>query len=170
LKFPDSSLRGYDDCAELCTGADPVLPRVRNALERIILKFKPSVVFCPIGVGNHIDHNLTRQAIMCCVPRKSLVLCEDLPYAATYSLESVSLLAKQQNFDEILVDISNSVEGKKNAVRIYASQISKLEEDFIMGQSTRFRAGRNFERIFISKGGNKSRGVFTLDHLEISKY
>lgn len=44
-------------------------------------------VFAPLGLGNHVDHDVVRQAALVAVSPDRLALYEDLPYALNFSEE-----------------------------------------------------------------------------------
>ncbi|HEV8488501.1 MAG TPA: PIG-L family deacetylase [Candidatus Limnocylindrales bacterium] len=62
LDLPDAVFRGYEGDAELLgePRADDVDPS--EVLRREIVRLEPQKVYFPLGVGNHVDHQLGRRA------------------------------------------------------------------------------------------------------------
>jgi LmbE family N-acetylglucosaminyl deacetylase len=53
---------------------------VRRVLEDVLRTDAPQQVFCPLGVGTHIDHRLTYQAAVAVHDFRRLIFYEDRPY------------------------------------------------------------------------------------------
>ncbi len=54
---------------------------VARAIERLVARFRPSRVVCPMAVGNHVDHRLVRDAALLAARPAELLFYEDRPYA-----------------------------------------------------------------------------------------
>ncbi len=82
LDFPDTNVRSR-------AGQWPLLPedeaalrvRLRERIKAAVHKWDASVVFVPLGVGDHLDHVHCREAALDSLPSDALVFYEDLPYA-----------------------------------------------------------------------------------------
>jgi LmbE family N-acetylglucosaminyl deacetylase len=88
---------GLTDAAFRCVGGKPIYPNsramfsgavspddlvVENELRRAIIPFVDRSDFVvPLGVGNHVDHILVRQAVEKLVPAADIYYCLDYPYA-----------------------------------------------------------------------------------------
>jgi len=62
LKLPDAVFRGYEGEAQLMGMPRPDDPPPIEALARELGRLRPQDVYFPLGVGNHVDHQLTRAA------------------------------------------------------------------------------------------------------------
>jgi LmbE family N-acetylglucosaminyl deacetylase len=62
LKLPDAVFRGYEGEAQLMGMPRPDDPPPIEALARELGRLRPKHVYFPLGVGNHVDHQLTRAA------------------------------------------------------------------------------------------------------------
>ncbi len=111
--------------------SDLELPiRVADSILEICSARKPNV-FAPLGIGNHVDHQLLREAALTLRGRfLELVFYEDYPYVEvpgglTQALKGVcfdSWTSHIQNFDE------GYMTAKIDAIATYASQIRPLFE------------------------------------------
>jgi len=63
-----------------------LVPQIAEGIRRIAEEVAPSGrvrVFAPLGVGNHVDHQLVRLAARSLGPRYGVLYYEDYPYATT---------------------------------------------------------------------------------------
>lgn len=62
LDLPDAVFRGYDGDAQRLgpVREDDISPY--DAIRREIVRLEPQMVYLPLGVGNHVDHQLCREA------------------------------------------------------------------------------------------------------------
>lgn len=68
---------------ELNPAEQPLAERIAQELAAMVHEHEPAQVYAPLGIGRHVDHQLTRQAAE--QLGRSLVYMEDYPYAAWYS-------------------------------------------------------------------------------------
>jgi LmbE family N-acetylglucosaminyl deacetylase len=146
LDLPDAVFRGYE-------GDDQLLGPVRvddealtSILRREIVRLEPQAVYLPLGVGNHVDHQLCRDAgiSLLAEPRRwvmpgpvwagKVVFYEDFPYAWWNSFQSLDDLpegALRGIPSEVMLtpryaDISDQLERKVRGISMYESQIDRL--------------------------------------------
>jgi LmbE family N-acetylglucosaminyl deacetylase len=138
LEYPDAIYR-FDDTsflylcdedlfASLHTSDLNLVPQVTEAIMEIIYP-EQSAIFAPLAVGNHVDHQLVRDAALI-LHRRSypVVFYEDYPYievpgALTEELERIGTerwTGEVQELDE--EDLTMKIE----AIAAYASQMDKL--------------------------------------------
>lgn len=94
------------------------------------------IIFCPLGVGNHVDHIVTRRAIAR-IEDIEVGYYQDIPYAVTtpdtdkldYSMQRVQLSLNPMDLERWL-----------KATREYKSQLKMLDPDncILKGYITRF--------------------------------
>ncbi len=133
LDFPDSSLRGYDDQTEALAdpAQDPVRNEVQAVIKDIIRRSPACLVFGPLGVGNHIDHLIVRDAIASCGGKAmSILYYEELPYAAEVELAEIAKLA--DDFDHLtpkvlLADLTK----KRQLIGCYISQVDMFDQELM---------------------------------------
>lgn len=64
---------------KVCQKDLKVLDLVQNAIERFVSMSENPVIFCPVGIGGHVDHHIVRLA---CVNAFRRPICwEDFPYS-----------------------------------------------------------------------------------------
>ena len=145
LDLPDAAYRGYD-------GDDQLLGEVReddeapyDLLRSEILRLEPQVVYFPLAVGGHVDHQQCRDvgaALLAegrrwVMPAPSFVgrtvFYEDFPYAwwndfqGQSSLDGLGLeLPAGVGIEPEYSDISEVIDRKAAGMRIYASQMPRL--------------------------------------------
>lgn len=157
LDLPDTSLRGYDDATERCTvlAADA---RVSGALEsrlrEIVESLRPTVCWCPLGLGCHVDHVLARDAVLAVAqPGMLRVFYEDLPYAADLDEDAVLAFVRALPVDmrAISIDVSDTWPAKLSFLGCYPSQVGPEDRAAVEQMAAR-RAnshGSRAERLWI---------------------
>lgn len=146
LDLPDAVFRGYEGDAQLLgrPRADDEAPF--EILRREIARLEPQKVYLPLGVGNHVDHQLCREVgVRLLAERRrwvmpgpdyagSLVFYEDFPYAwwAGFGrLEELPADAFAGFPDDVGIgpeyaDIGDQLERKITGLTLYESQIDRL--------------------------------------------
>jgi LmbE family N-acetylglucosaminyl deacetylase len=146
LDLPDAVFRGYE-------GDDQLLGTPREddlspgaILEREITRLEPQNVYFPLGVGNHVDHQLCRAAGIALLgesrrwvmpgPRwaGNVVFYEDFPYSWWNGFESLDQLPEGSlegiPRDVILTpryaDVTEELERKVQGILLYESQLDRL--------------------------------------------
>jgi LmbE family N-acetylglucosaminyl deacetylase len=161
LDLPDAVFRGYE-------GDDQLLGPVRadddapiGILRKEIARLEPQAVYLPLGVGNHVDHQLCREAGVALLAESrrwvmpgpewagKVVFYEDFPYAWWSQFSNLEDLPEGA-LDGIpegvyltprYADISDQLERKVRGVAMYESQIDRLFGDVkSMGAAVRQHA------------------------------
>lgn len=131
--LPEAPHRGYNSAKELF-GSITELPNFENDLNDWFLdllhKTKPDAIFCPLGVGSHVDHVLVRQTVLNQKLSKApIFLYKDLPYAEHVSFNLSDYILKDDNWIE--TNVSLSIESIEQA--IYAAEAYKTQIKFQFG-------------------------------------
>src|SRR3972149_11187600 len=87
-------------------------------------------IFAPLGVGNHVDHIMTRDAVLS-VFHHRVVFWEDVPYrweAMDVFRQRMRLEARLGKMKQSSLDISKYERLKRRAVSCYRSQLSGLAD------------------------------------------
>jgi LmbE family N-acetylglucosaminyl deacetylase len=147
LDLPDAVYRGYD-------GDDQLLGAVRDddeapyeLLRSEILRLEPQVVYFPLAVGGHVDHQLCRDVGVALLgegrrwvmPAPSFVgrtvFYEDFPYAWWHDFQGERSenglgldLPHGVAIEPEYSDISEVIDRKAAGLRLYASQLPRLFE------------------------------------------
>ena len=146
LDLPDAVHRGYD-------GDDQLLGRVHEGdeppyevLRREIVRLEPQMVYFPLAIGNHVDHQLCRDVGLALLSEGRrwvmpgpnfigrLSFYEDFPYA--WWSDHDGLLDGRPALDLPVGvglepqygDISEMMERKAAGIQLYASQLPRLFE------------------------------------------
>jgi LmbE family N-acetylglucosaminyl deacetylase len=146
LDLPDAVFRGYEGDDELLGPVRPDDDAPVSILRREIARLEPQAVYLPLAVGNHVDHQLCRDAgvALLAEPRSwvmpgpdwagKVVFYEDFPYAHWRNFQSLDDLP-QGALDGIpsgvyltprYADIGDQLERKVRGIAMYDSQLDRL--------------------------------------------
>jgi LmbE family N-acetylglucosaminyl deacetylase len=146
LDLPDAVFRGYDDDDQLLgpPREDDISPAA--ILQREITRLEPQNVYFPLGVGNHVDHQLCREAGIALLAESrrwvmpgprwagNVVFYEDFPYSWWNGFESLDQLP-EGSLDgvppEVILtpryaDVTEELERKVQGILLYESQLDRL--------------------------------------------
>lgn len=131
--LPEAPHRGYNSAKELfglITESLDFKYALKDWFFDLLQKTEPDVIFCPLGVGNHVDHVLVRQMVLDQgLNRILLFLYKDLPYAEHISFKLSDYILKDDNWIE--TSVSLSIESLEQA--IYAAEAYKTQIKFQFG-------------------------------------
>ncbi len=149
LDLPDAVFRGYQGDDELLGTPRDDDPAPVELLRREIARLEPQRVYVPLGIGGHVDHQLTRDAGLAllgdptgwvmpgvALPDK-LAFYEDFPYAWWEEFRSLEDLPPGWldglppglSVAPEFADVSDQLERKIRGIALYESQIERLFED-----------------------------------------
>ena len=146
LDLPDAVFRDYEGDDELLGFPRPDDDAPIGRIRREIARLEPQTVYVPLGIGNHVDHQLCREVGVSLVsePRAwvmpgpewagSVVFYEDFPYAWWSGFDRLEQLpegALDGLGPNILLtpeyaDITDQLERKVTGIAIYESQLDRL--------------------------------------------
>jgi LmbE family N-acetylglucosaminyl deacetylase len=146
LDLPDAVFRGYEGDAELLAGPRDDDEAPFAILRREIARLEPQKLYLPLGVGNHVDHQLCREVgvgllaegrrwVMPGPEYAGIVtFYEDFPYAWWDDFGGLAELPPSA-FDEVpadvaiapeYADIGDQLERKISGIALYESQMDRL--------------------------------------------
>ncbi len=146
LDLPDAVFRGYEGDGELLGAPRDDDAAPYEILRREIVRLEPQKVYLPLGVGNHVDHQLCRDVGVRLVaegrrwvmpgPEYAGIVTyyEDFPYAWWNDFERIEDLPPGV-FDDLpadvaiapeYADITDQLERKITGIAIYDSQMGNL--------------------------------------------
>ena len=147
LDLPDAVYRGYAGDDELLDAPREDDDPPYEALRREILRLEPQMVYAPLAVGNHVDHQLCREAILAMLdeergwvmPAPSFAgrvsFYEDFPYAWWHDFSGpaqlpAGALALRPGLalEARYTDITDQLDRKIAGVALYESQLPRLFE------------------------------------------
>lgn len=101
-----------------------------NQLEQLLKQHVDGILFCPLGIGHHIDHAICRAAVLKLYNDLPVIFYEDLPYANRISQQQIETHIKDLE-QELGVSLLHHIDGllnctidKEQAVRLYRSQMN----------------------------------------------
>ncbi len=107
---------------------DPLVPAVDMLLAQLHAQQPHARLYVPLGVGNHVDHQVVCAAgLRLHMQGADVVWYEDAPYAAKQP-ESIGqrLAALPTRFTPMIVDITAELPRKLRAIAEYRSQLQEL--------------------------------------------
>ncbi len=113
--------------------SDYVIKPLRKLLKKHISK--NSIIFVPLGIGNHVDHVIARKVSEKLF--KNVIYYSDFPY----NLYSNNLASVPQNYKGIEVKVKKTIKTKQ--INFYSSQITSLFPNGIIPTHT--------EHLFVKK-------------------
>ncbi len=146
LDLPDAVFRGYE-------GDDQLLSRPRaddeapyEILRKEIVRLEPQKVYFPLGIGGHVDHQLTRDVGfgLLAEPRPwvmpgpdyagMVTFYEDFPYAwwdgfrrwEDLPFDPAAALPRDVGLAPEYADVGDQIERKITGINLYESQVSRL--------------------------------------------
>jgi len=131
LDFPDAIYRGYNSREALFGSLDRADVGIEEQLAAILLDIHSraplSVIYAPLGVGHHVDHQLVCSAADRLAQQKANIkFYEDFPYVAT----SGALEDRQRELglpmEVEMCEVSAHIPKKIEAISLYASQVPEL--------------------------------------------
>jgi LmbE family N-acetylglucosaminyl deacetylase len=99
-------------------------------LKKLLEQHVDGLLFCPLAIGNHIDHTICREALMKLYNKLNVIFFEDLPYAQRMGEDQIRrhihALEEQSGvqLSNYTVGLNNSIINKEQAIRVYKSQLS----------------------------------------------
>jgi LmbE family N-acetylglucosaminyl deacetylase len=145
LDLPDAVFRGYDGDEQLLgmprDDDDAPIERIRTE----ILRLEPQHVYVPLGVGNHVDHQLCRGAGLALLAEARrwimpgpdwagrISFYEDFPYAWWSDFRRIedlpepvrALLPEDVSLQPEFADIGDQIERKITGIGLYESQLDR---------------------------------------------
>lgn len=128
LDLLEAPLRGYTNIMKVSRPkvADHLtFESIRSFVLKIASNADRGYILLPLGLGNHIDHRIARDASLSGCGNLCPIFYEDLPYAADLSLDEIDKTAA--SFDTSLrpstFEIQKYLQTKINNIKLYGSQI-----------------------------------------------
>src|SRR5215467_11818404 len=133
LDYPDAIYRGipayYAGNSDLISEVDPgdmwIDKQLAQDLVMLHQRLPDAVWYAPLGVGRHIDHQITCSAIDRLIQRGANVkLYEDFPYVLKEGALEARLKELGGSLESAFVEMSEMLHLRQNAAEIYASQVN----------------------------------------------
>jgi LmbE family N-acetylglucosaminyl deacetylase len=108
---------------------DTLLASLVGPLADLAARFPEAIIYAPLGVGNHVDHQATYVAALALrASGATLAFYEDFPYVAAPGAldERLSQVGGGEMFLQSTIDIDAYLTRKVSAIEAYASQVGSL--------------------------------------------
>lgn len=104
-----------------------VAQAISRALVAVVAEVRPTRVYLPLGVGNHVDHQIC-YGLGHELDRSDadVLFYEDFPYVATPGLLEARLQAIGRSVEPVIVSITETIDRRIEAIRCYASQLPTI--------------------------------------------
>ena len=144
FNFPEPQLRGYSRREIFANNnpvSDPIYTEVYNALFKLIKSSQCETIVSPMGLGNHIDHNIVCN-ICCRIAKENnirIVFYEDLHYASRLTLKQIKGRANfiDPNIKYRKIDISSIFNDKIDNIKLYRTQARRIFQIMIKSHALR---------------------------------
>jgi LmbE family N-acetylglucosaminyl deacetylase len=99
-------------------------------LKNYLMAHVNGVLLCPLGIGNHIDHAICREAVVQLYKKLEVIFYEDLPYAQRITEEQlVEHIRKLEEALEVKLTtytspLNQTPVDKEQAIKVYKSQLN----------------------------------------------
>lgn len=130
-RMPDAYTSDATLFGTLASG-DPLVELLSAQMAVLITRFPSAIFYAPLGIGMHVDHQATHQAIATLARNKlSLAFYEDFPYVTVPGAlaQRLSQLGGAEIFLASVTDIDATLARKISAIEAYTSQIGTLFGD-----------------------------------------
>ena len=142
--FSEPPLRGYslrDIFKNKNPSSDPIYIEVYNALSKLIKSYQCELIASPMGLGDHIDHNIVCK-ICCRIAEENnirIVFYEDLHYASRLTLKQIKLRAFSisPNIEHRKINITSIFNDKIENVKLYKTQARRIFQTLIKSHALR---------------------------------
>jgi len=142
--FSEPPLRGYsrqDIFANNNPASDPIFTEVYDALSKLIKSSQCQLIVSPMGLGDHIDHNIVCK-ICCRIAEENnirIVFYEDLHYASRLTLKQIKLRAFSisPNIEHRKINITSIFNDKIENVKLYKTQARRIFQTLIKSHALR---------------------------------
>jgi len=149
LPFKDAAMRlSYSDRPIINSDVDSktiihfekeLFEDICSQINALIKTIKPAYIFCPLGIGRHVDHIIVREAA---IANKNLykTLCfyEESPYMISFDrageINEVEIKT-QKKLKKRKIDISNEISEKRKLLNLYKSQLKKFQVNAMIRHS-----------------------------------
>ncbi len=153
--FSEPSLRGYsrrDVFANINPASDPIYTEVYDALSKSIKSSQCELIVSPMGLGNHIDHNIVSNICYRIANENNIriVFYEDLHYASRLSLNQIKVRAFSisPNIKHRKINVTSIFNDKIENIKLYKTQARRIFQTMIKSHALRLGIeNKNFKEL-----------------------
>jgi LmbE family N-acetylglucosaminyl deacetylase len=142
LNLSDAPLRDYPiplNPRQIKASDGHISSAIRNSIFHIASATKTKSLMIPLGLGNHVDHAIVRDACRPLGNSFDLIYYEDLPYAATIPFPSIRerAMSVDPELSPYAFSVRGTFEAKVRNLQIYCSQVGTKEVSRITEHATK---------------------------------
>jgi LmbE family N-acetylglucosaminyl deacetylase len=131
LDFPDALYRGYGSREALFGGVERTDLGIEEQLAAILLEIRSrsplAVIYAPLGVGHHVDHQIVCSAADRLVQQQANVkFFEDFPYVASQGALADRQRELSLKMEPEMNEVSSHIPARVAAIALYRSQVPQL--------------------------------------------
>lgn len=155
LHYSEPPLRGLTTNKEIFNSkasSDSIFDQIYESIYDIIRSYPDAVIVSPLGLGNHIDHQIVLQ---CCIKAcdklgNKIMFYEDIPYVSKLTFRQIKEDVKKinSNLTPIKLDITYNFDQKIENLHLYATQIGVKIPAGVHSHSKRI----GYDHIFLFDG------------------
>lgn len=152
--FSEPPLRGYsrrDIFKNNNPASDPIYPEVYDALSKLIKSSQCELIVSPMGLGNHIDHNIVCNICSRIAKENNIriVFYEDLHYASLLTLKQIKGRANSisRNLQPCKINIAPAFKDKIENIKLYKTQTNKIVQTKIKLHALRLMEYKNLKEL-----------------------
>jgi lipid II:glycine glycyltransferase (peptidoglycan interpeptide bridge formation enzyme)/LmbE family N-acetylglucosaminyl deacetylase len=127
--YRDSAYASVEAIFAAPAPGDPLPAALARHLTRLRRHLPQATWYAPLAIGNHVDHQITRQAALETLQDADLLWYEDLPYAARQDAVADHIRQRLPGYRPLTLDIERTLPAKLGAIAAYASQMVELFGD-----------------------------------------
>jgi LmbE family N-acetylglucosaminyl deacetylase len=141
LSFKDAAMRQFDpgrpiinsdlDSKSMITYEKELFEDIFSHINELIGAIRPSYIFCPLGIGRHVDHIMVREAVLANQDLdKKLYFYEESPYVISFDkTKEINEIERksQKKLKQRQINITNKISEKRKLLNLYASQLKKFQ-------------------------------------------
>jgi len=100
-------------------------------INALIREIRPGYIFCPLGIGRHVDHIIVREATLANKDLyKKLYFYEESPYVISFDkrreINEIEIKT-QRKLKKRKINITSEISEKRKLLNLYASQLKKFQ-------------------------------------------
>lgn len=141
LSFKDAAMRQFEpnrsiinsnlDSKAIIDSEKKLFEDIFSHIHELIRTITPNYIFCPLGIGRHVDHILVREAVLANQNLyKKLYFYEESPYVISFDkIREINEIEikNQKKLKKRKINITNKISKKRKLLNIYASQLKKFQ-------------------------------------------
>ncbi len=163
LNLFDAPLRGYRNpmkASQTTKKDSATFEAIRSAILKLTLNAESGYLLAPLGLGNHIDHLIVKNACLTANGPLLPVYYEDLPYTADLSLAEIDRIVESfdSSLQPLIFEINEYLGTKIANAKLYSTQVGKKEIERTVRHAKRLSPNGACERLWLS-GNLKKEGI-----------